>query len=227
MSTKKVVAILIVLSCLLLSILSFFLIKGWLEKRKEFITIEHEGEPIDLGGKTFKCIDGTIGTIQKFENPYLFLDDEISEYIISVCNEFGVNSNFAVALLQTENPDFDPLAKSRKNKNKSRDVGLWQLNTRYLDWYQNRYWDNDTEFDVFNWKHNTYIAIRYISSLSYQFDNNFWYVAAAYNCGPGTVSKEYKHGLKKIPHSTRNIYVPSVINSMKNLENQITVSKIN
>ena len=154
----------------------------------------------------------------KPSNPYAaFLDDEKAEYICTICSDFKVDPNFVVAILLKENPAIDPAAIGRVNKNGSVDVGLFQLNSKVLyekGGYLDLFWHKEfPEFDASNWKHNSYVAIRVIRDLFKTFGENApTKVAAAYNCGIGRVFRE------KIPHSTKNDYVPAVMTSLALLQ---------
>ena len=125
--------------------------------------------------------------IPKSENPkYTFLEPEISDYICALCDGLKLDSDLVVAHLLVENPEFNPDA-IHKNDNGTIDIGLFQLNDRYL-WttFKNDYWFDNIELDPFNWKHNTYIALHLMADLQKQFkvqDD----VIMAYNGGRGAV----------------------------------------
>jgi hypothetical protein len=106
----------------------------------------------------------------------------LDEYIVEQCRNQGVPVNVALAILREENPSLD-FEVVHINQNGSRDLGLWQLNDRYI-WsdFIPRYWDRD---DIFRWNnpyHSTYVAIRHIRWL-YAHGFNHWQVILAYNCG--------------------------------------------
>lgn len=99
---------------------------------------------------------------------FLFLGTEIESYVYDTCLHEGVKPEIALSILHMENPDQDPYA-THNNANGTIDVGLFQLNDRYLytDFVPN-YWDKDEEFNAFNWQHNAYIAIKHIKWLEKQ-----------------------------------------------------------
>lgn len=99
---------------------------------------------------------------------YLFAGTEIESYIYDTCLHEGVRPEIALSILHTENPDQDPYA-THNNANGTIDVGLFQLNDRYLytDFVPN-YWDKEEEFNAFNWQHNAYLAIKHIKWLEKQ-----------------------------------------------------------
>lgn len=135
-------------------------------------------------------------SVMKTENPeYEFLHPDLSDYICELSQELELDTDLVVAILMCENPNYDENAIHR-NTNGTVDVGLFQLNDKYL-WtdYVKRYWYSDIDFDPFNWKHNTYVALHHIQflkkKLKVQDD-----VILAYNCGINAVYK------RKIPNKS-------------------------
>lgn len=120
------------------------------------------------------------------EHKYNFLPAELSNYIVRMCNELEVDSDLAVAILMQENPEINFEAVN-KNKNGTMDLGLWQLNDKYLyTTFTNEFWKFDVELNAFDWKHNTFIALHQIEWLQTRlkvFDD----IVMAYNCGIGNV----------------------------------------
>lgn len=140
------------------------------------------------------------------ESKYNFMPAEMSNYIVQLCNELELDSNLVVAILMQENPTFDPEA-TNKNKNGTMDCGLFQLNDRYIwtDFVPDYWFDIDIEFNPYDWKHNTFLALHHIQYLSDKlkvFDD----VICAYNCGIGAVMNG------NIPESTK-IYLSKVKNN--------------
>lgn len=117
---------------------------------------------------------------------YPFLNSQLSRYICNLSEELGIDSDLVVAILMNENPEFNPDIIHR-NENGTNDLGLFQLNDRYCyTTFVESYWDMDVEFNPYNWKHNTFIALHHIeylqSRLKVQDD-----VIMAYNGGIGAV----------------------------------------
>jgi hypothetical protein len=143
---------------------------------------------------------------------YPFLPKDLSLYIEDLCTQLGIDTNLAVAILLQENPEIKVDATNR-NQNGTSDLGLWQLNDRYLytDFEQN-YWKMEVELNPFNWKHNTFIALNHIhwlqSRLKVQDD-----VIMAYNCGIGAVMNG------NIPDITK-VYLRRVKNNYNLLKGQ-------
>ena len=153
--------------------------------------------------------------IPKSENPkYTFLEPEISDYICALCDGLKLDSDLVVAHLLVENPEFNPDA-IHKNDNGTVDIGLFQLNDRYI-WteFREKYWFDNVELDPFNWKHNTYIALHLMADLHKEFKVQDDAIMA-YNGGKGAVMNG------TINPSTYN-YLRKVQNSLYLLKNTIS-----
>ena len=141
------------------------------------------------------------GKEEEIKNPYapipfLFNDNSISDeqatYIIKLAEALDIDPDFCIALLNKENPDLNEIAISKENQNGSVDIGMWQLNqknfndTKYS--FDKLYWPFNIEFDPYNWKHNTWIALHHIQDLYKEF-GDYKKVAQAYNGGASKVRK--------------------------------------
>lgn len=117
---------------------------------------------------------------------YDFLPHELSDYICYLADGLELDSDLIVAHLMVENPEFNPDAM-HKNDNGTIDVGMFQLNDRYL-WteFKQDYWFDNLELDPFNWKHNTYIALHHMKYLHDKFKVQDDAIMA-YNGGKGAV----------------------------------------
>lgn len=141
---------------------------------------------------------------------YRMMPCEMSDYICEMCVELEIDSDMAVAILIRENPEFNPNV-THKNENGTIDLGLWQLNDKYLyRVFIDRYWKIPVEFNPFNWKMNTYIALHHIKYLQNEmkvFDD----IICSYNCGEGNVMR------RSIPTSTYQYlaYVKNMYNLLK------------
>ena len=164
----------------------------------------------EIGRAAFTA-NKTVEVSGEWVNPYDgLISDEHAYYICEWSNVLGVPTDFVVSELLVENPEDNPMALSKPNKDGSYDVGLFQLNSRYVyTTFKNRYWNfYDVEFDPMNWQHNTYVAIRLMKDLLDSFNGDMTMAATAYNCGAGrTIAGD-------IPQSTK-IYVARVMNNYK------------
>lgn len=142
---------------------------------------------------------------------YQFLPAELSDYIVRMCAELEIDSDLAVAILMQENPEIN-LDAIHRNENGTMDLGLWQLNDKYLyTTFANNFWKfENVELNAFDWKHNTFIALHQIEWLQSRlkiFDD----VVMGYNAGIGAVMNS------KIPDSTK-IYLCRVKNNFNLLK---------
>lgn len=142
---------------------------------------------------------------------YEFIPPEIANYIIQMCKELEVDADLAIAILMQENPKID-LDATNRNKNGTMDLGLWQLNDKYLyTTFSELFWQfEDVELNAFDWKHNTFIALHQIQWLQSRlkvFDD----IVMAYNCGIGAVMN------RTIPESTK-VYLCRVKNNFSLLK---------
>lgn len=107
--------------------------------------------------------------------------------LLSLVFEIAVANNvpprLAQGVLLAENWALDPEAVSHTG-----DLGLMQLNPKYIPWFLDKFWDRDSEdFDVFNPRHNTIVACKYLRWISDSYNMNWLEVVQAYNCGPTRV----------------------------------------
>ena len=160
-------------------------------------------------------------TVKTYTNSYgTFIDDDMSFFINECSSSFGVDVNLVVSILEQENPLLVFDAVSKPNKDGTVDVGLFQLNDKYLyakDGFLDKYWDTSLgEFNASNWKHSTYVAIKLIGDLEKMFgEGNIFWIACAYNAGPQRAYKEWTRtrgdDTVYLPESTLNRYAPSVL----------------
>ena len=141
-------------------------------------------------------IEEEVESVQQSEHKYKFLPKELSDYIVQMCKELEIQDDLAVAILIQENPEINFNAMHR-NENGTVDLGLWQLNDKYLyTTFSTNFWKfENVELNAFDWKHNTFIALHQIEWLASRlkvFDD----VVMAYNCGIGATMN------RKIPSST-------------------------
>lgn len=130
------------------------------------------------------------------------LSIELSNYICNLCEQLNEDSDLCVSILLQENPVLNPNAEHH-NENGTTDIGLWQMNDKYI-WssFVPNYWKLDVDYNPYNWKMSTFLAIHHINYLHSNLkvlDDTIM----AYNCGEGAVMNN------KIPESTK-LYVASV-----------------
>lgn len=167
------------------------------QKTKKIVYVNFTTEEIKLTEET--------------QTKYKFLPAELANYIIRMCDELEIDPDLAIAILMQENPEIN-LDAIHRNENGTMDLGLWQLNDKYLyTTFANNFWKfENVELNAFDWKHNTFIALHQIEWLQSRlkiFDD----VVMAYNCGIGATMN------RKIPESTK-IYLCRVKNNFNLLK---------
>lgn len=118
------------------------------------------------------------------------VDFDVFNYVYNLNNKDLELTILFCSLLIQENAAMNYNAKSKMNRNGTCDLGLWQLNSRYVDEFVDNYWDADEKFYVYNWEHNTYIAVRHLQWLAGQFDNDYKKAITAYNAGINNVLRD-------------------------------------
>lgn len=167
------------------------------QKTKKIVYVDFTTEEIKLTEET--------------QTKYKFLPAELANYIIRMCDELEIDPDLAIAILMQENPEIN-LDAIHRNENGTMDLGLWQLNDKYLyTTFANNFWKfENVELNAFDWKHNTFIALHQIEWLQSRlkiFDD----VVMGYNAGIGAVMN------RKIPDSTK-IYLCRVKNNFNLLK---------
>lgn len=198
---KTIYKVLIVLCLMIIYFLSAFMIGVNYQKQKSKLIVHANFEHTEIQQEII-------------EPKYNFMPAEISNYIVQLSEELELDSDLVAAILMQENPTFDPEATNR-NKNGTTDCGLFQLNDRYIwtDFVPDYWFDIDVEFNPYNWKHNTFLALHHIKYLLDKIkivDDSIM----AYNCGIGAVMNN------NIPESTK-IYLSRVKNNFNLLKNNI------
>lgn len=132
-------------------------------------------------------LENTELTYESVDVKYDFLPVELASYIENLAEELELDPDLCVAILMRENPEFNPKAQ-HVNENGTIDQGMFQLNDRYI-WtvFVKNYWDfDDVEFNPYNWKHNTFLALHHLKYLSESFkvmDD----IICSYNAGNNAV----------------------------------------
>ena len=195
---KTIYKVIIALCLLIIYFLSAFMIGINYQKQKSKLIVHINFDDTEIQEEII-------------EPKYNFMPAEISNYICVLSDELELDSDLVVAILMNENPTFNPEA-TNKNKNGTTDCGLFQLNDRYIwtDFVPDYWFDIDVEFNPYNRKHNTFLALHHIQYLSDKlkvFDD----IIISYNCGIGAV----KNG--NIPESKKT-YLSKVKNNFNLLK---------
>jgi len=126
------------------------------------------------------------------------LNQEYFDFLVEQCIENDVPINVILGIMRTENTTYNASLTSEKNDNGTYDMGLVQINSRYHDYFGEKY--NIDNFDAYNWKHAIIFITRRMSDLismgekDYNLSGEELYLFAAgcYNRGEGG-EKQYRN----------------------------------
>ena len=107
-----------------------------------------------------------------------FVPDKYEETIETLCKEYNVPIEIAISIAITESNFQNVIGRNRY----SFDIGIFQLNSIYISYYENKFWKKSTAFNPYNPLHNIEIGIAIIGFL-YQQINNWPDTIRAYNLG--------------------------------------------
>lgn len=121
-----------------------------------------------------------------------YTKEQIEQMIIAECKKWGVNPALALGIAKHES-GLRADALSPKNKNGTRDQGVFQLNNAY---FKLKNWSDPVE--------NISRGVQHIAALQKTFRSDIDKILMAYNAGAGAVQSG------KVPSVTKNNYVPNV-----------------
>jgi len=125
-------------------------------------------------------------------NPIDWVPDEYRHTMLNACGIYGVPPEYVARLLWMESR-FNPKAIGGPNSDGTRDYGIAQINSAYLDDFKWHY--KLPDLDPLNPHDSIWFAVKHLSTL-YKETGSWWYTFAAYNAGLGAV----RNG--NIPQST-------------------------
>ena len=119
-----------------------------------------------------------------------FVPEEYVEFLQILCYEYKVPVEI-VAAIGTVESNWRNTAVNF-NSNNSNDIGIFQLNSNYIDYFEDNFWHNPyEEFDPINPYHNIEIAVKYLKWL--RLNTNSWEEAVvSYNVGINAVKRKEK-----------------------------------
>lgn len=153
-------------------------------------------------GYTEQELQAHIGIIREVQAAYdeieaqfVMFPEQYRGLALELHIELGIPVSLMYALIFEESR-WDHQAVNWANSNGTHDVGLAQLNSQYLEYFERHHFDGRS-LDPYNGLHSLEIGMRYLRSLYDRFDHDWQLAVAAYNAGPGRVKRGY------IPSSTR------------------------
>jgi hypothetical protein len=136
-----------------------------------------EASSITHSATTVYCagiVENTVGY-----NRYAFVPAVFYDQVYAVANEYQVPLYYLAKLLEVES-GYDPRSKSGPNSDGSFDLGIAQLNSRYIEEFGYRY--GFGEIDPYDPMLSIRVAGRHLSTL-YKYTQDWPMAIAAYNCG--------------------------------------------
>lgn len=134
--------------------------------------------------------------------------DEYESFLALICELNSVPVEIVAAIGEVEsNWRLDPPAA--RNWNTSHDIGVFQLNSKYVAYYEEKFWESSYRFNPQNPRHNIEVAVRYLSWL-YKQTADWTKAVAAYNVGLTALRNNSK------PETAR-AYIIKVISVMEEM----------
>jgi soluble lytic murein transglycosylase-like protein len=98
--------------------------------------------------------------------------------ILTIALEVGVDGRLAVSVAEKENSTLEA-----DKIGVTGDLGVMQINPKYIVYFVGRYWDRQGVFDWKKPEHNIYVGLRHLKYLLTIPEFNTWQAIMAYNCG--------------------------------------------
>jgi hypothetical protein len=182
------------------------------DKNTYYVNDKHDDVKVPDSKKT----DDANFKLYDFGHDGILDQRDLLKHLENLSKKFNVPLNVIQAIVNHES-GWKPDAIGR-NKG-SEDIGLMQLNSRYIDDFEKRFWKHSNlDFDPKNVFHNAEVGVAYLADLHKQtHDNKYWERSImAYNIGPTAVNKgvnmetgkKYLNIIAKMMH-TKNFGIPS------------------
>ena len=141
---------------------------------------------------------------------------EYTEYVVKYSEQYGVEENLIYALIKAES-NYDTNANSPKGAQ-----GLMQLLPTTANEIAESLGLEITEEAIYNPKINIMLGTKYFSNLVKAY-GNVMLALAAYNAGPGNVTRWISEGdikkdgsdIENIPYKETNMYVRKIVQNYK------------
>ena len=129
---------------------------------------------------------------------------DIELLLIRYAARYALPLDIVVRLSEVESNHGAQIQSHKPNWDGSIDIGVLALNSGYVDYFSNRYFEGDSEdFDPYNPEHNIQTGLAYLAHLN-NLTGDISSAVTAYNCG----YKSMKMG--DIPSSTKR-YVRAIV----------------
>jgi hypothetical protein len=126
---------------------------------------------------------------------YNYTDEDIKLYARIMERNHGWPEYTIESIIDRENPGWDSRAVSRANSNGTRDLGLCQLNDKYIPEFVEKYWWPNRQYE-FDWRDpysSIFICVSILSANrshlmeAMPWDNIEYLAIASYNVGLGSI----------------------------------------
>jgi hypothetical protein len=107
----------------------------------------------------------------------------ILSLIFTIAVEVGIDPGLAQSLILQENPLLIPDLVAGPNKDGTYDMGLSGLNSAFIAYFEEQYWDKEGVFDWRVPEHNIYVGLRHLKHLIAVSHFNIWLAVILYNAG--------------------------------------------
>jgi len=136
--------------------------------------------------------------------PLHSVNQEYVPWIEQVCELYSVPVDVALAVGIIESKL--TMINSGRNKDGSYDIGVFQINSRYKDWHEQKLWQKGRKFNINDAHDNIEMGILI---LRYQYENTGdWHLAVrAYNTGLKALRKYPERSLPYLRKFKRANYV--------------------
>ncbi len=145
---------------------------------------------------------------------------ELQELVVDLSDHYGIDPTIAIGLFHIEstwghNENYITMYENRRNKNRTFDIGIGQLNSRYHDYFRQNFFDVELinsygydfdEFDVYNDVMNMQVSLAYLSHLLTRVNKDYLLALQSYNTGI------YNVLYGTVPTSTKK-YSIAIVNS--------------
>ena len=156
--------------------------------------------------------------MQFLKNPVLekMYPLEYSQYVEKYAKQYGIDKKYIYSIIKAES-NYDLEANSSKGA-----VGLMQLLPETAKEIAVGLGINLKEDDLYNPEINIMIGTKYFSDLLKIYDNTML-ALAAYNAGPGNVSRWIKNGnikddgtdIENIPYKETSMYIRKIVQNYR------------
>jgi hypothetical protein len=163
----------------------------------------HQHQAHDLQSHHHKGLEATNVIYEVPDKNYNITSPRIM--VADVCAKEHVPFDLIAGIIKKES-EWNPNSLGKNAT--SHDIGLMQLNSRYLAWFEEKFWNSKEKFDVNNPQDNITIGVRYFKWLLKLFHNDTSKALMAYNAGPTAVMNN------KIPKASI-AYAKSILKSLE------------